>query len=197
MVMTREEVFRGDRTDPGITDTPQAGSHQRWQDHRGEAWLAYESGAFPGMWAMLGCMCVVSSYNVDNFVLEGFEVVVNKPVNAAYRAPSAPMAAFATDTLIDEIAERLGMDPIELRLLNCPDEGDVAPYGPKWPKIGLRECLEAIRDSDHYRSAPGWRARPRCGHRLLVQHRRGLERHRQPQRERHRHSGHRQPRHRG
>ncbi len=157
--MTRDEVFRATGPTPGSVIRVTLGATGDGRITAAKAWLAYESGAFPGVWAMLGCMCVVTPYNVENFLIEGFEVVVNKPVNAAYRAPSAPMAAFATDTLVDEIAQRLGMDPIDLRLLNCPGEGDEAPYGPKWPRIGLRECLEAIRDSEHYRSEPA----PGCG----------------------------------
>ena len=154
MVMSRDEVFRATGPTPGSVIRLKLGATDDGKITAAAAWLAYESGAFPGVWAMLGCMCVVSPYNAENLLIEGFEVLVNKPVNAAYRAPSAPMAAFAADTLVDEIARRLDMDPIELRLRNCPDEGDMAPYGPKWPKIGLRECLEAIRGSEHYRSEP-------------------------------------------
>ncbi len=154
MVMSRDEVFRATGPTPGSRIRLKLGATNDGRITTAKAWLGYENGAFPGVWAMLGGMCVVSAYNVDNFLLEGFDVVLNKPVNAAYRAPSAPMAAFATDTLVDEIARQLDMDPIDLRLLNCPGEGDDAPYGPKWPKIGLQECLEAIRDSEHYRSEP-------------------------------------------
>jgi CO/xanthine dehydrogenase Mo-binding subunit len=154
MVMSRDEVFRATGPTPGSRIRVKLGATNDGRITTAKAWLGYENGAFPGVWAMLGCMCVVSAYNVDNFLLEGLDVVLNKPVNAAYRAPSAPMAAFATDTLVDEIARQLEMDPIDLRLLNCPGEGDDAPYGPKWPKIGLQECLEAIRDSEHYRTEP-------------------------------------------
>ena len=154
MVMTRDEVFRATGPTPGSVIRLKLGATNDGRITAAEAWLAYESGASAGMWAMLGCMCVIAPYNVDHFLIEGYEVVLNKPVNAAYRAPSAPMAAFATDTLVDEIARLLDMDPIDLRLLNCPGEGDQAPYGPKWSTIGLRECLEAIRDSEHYRSRP-------------------------------------------
>ena len=147
-------LFRATGPTPGSRIRLKLGATNDGRITAAKAWLAYESGAFPGAWAMLGCMCIVSPYNVENFVLEGFEVVLNKPPNVAYRAPSAPMAAFAADTLVDELARRLDMDPVDLRLLNCPGEGDRAPYGPKWSRIGLRECLEAIRDSEHYRSEP-------------------------------------------
>ena len=48
------------------------------------------------------------------------------------------MATFATESVIDEIARTLGMDPIELRLKNAVVEGDQAPYGPKYGPIGLK-----------------------------------------------------------
>ena len=63
-------------------------------------------------------------YGIPNFFIEAYDVVVNKPKVAAYRAPGSPMAAFATESVIDEIARTLGMDPIELRLKNAVVEGD-------------------------------------------------------------------------
>jgi len=152
IVMTRDEVFRATGPTPGSKLKLKVGAKNDGTITGVKAWMAYENGAFPGNAAMLGCMTVVSPYTMEHMYLEGFDVVLNKPVNAAYRAPSAPMAAFAMDTLLDEVAENIGMDPIEIRLHNCPSEGDPAPYGPKWPTIGLKECLEAIRDSDHYKS---------------------------------------------
>ena len=85
--------------------------------------------------------------------LEGFDVVVNKPKVAAYRAPGAPMAAFAAEQVIDEIARELNMDPIDLRLKNAAVDGTQAPYGPKFKQIGFVETLEAAKAHPHY-SAP-------------------------------------------
>ena len=150
IVMTRDEVFRATGPTPGSKMKLKVGATNDGTIQAVKAWMAYENGAFSGMAAMLGCMTVVAPYKMENMYLEGFDVVLNKPVNQAYRAPSAPMAALAMDTIVDEVASEIGMDPIEFRLKNCPGEGDPAPYGPKFPVIGLRECLEAIRDSDHY-----------------------------------------------
>ncbi len=152
IVMSREDVFRATGPAPGSIVKLKVGARNDGTITTAKAWLAYENGAFQGVAAMLGCMCVVSAYTLDHLYVEGYDVVLNRPVNAAYRAPSAPAAAFAMDSVVDEIAERVGMDPIDLRLRNCPAQGDPTPYGPKWPTIGLRECLEAIRDSDHYQS---------------------------------------------
>ena len=58
--------------------------------------------------------------------VDGYDVVVNKPKTAAYRAPGATNAAFASETVVDELAEKLGLDPLEIRRLNGAKEGDQA-----------------------------------------------------------------------
>jgi CO/xanthine dehydrogenase Mo-binding subunit len=86
-------------------------------------------------------------------LIDGYDVVVNKPKTAAYRAPGATNAEFASETVVDEFAEKLGIDPIELRLLNAAKEGTRRADGPVFPRVGCVEVLEAMRDHPHY-SAP-------------------------------------------
>ena len=78
---------------------------------------------------------------------------MNKSKVAAYRAPGAPQAEFAAEMVVNELADKLGMDPIDLRLKNAAKEGTQTIYGPKLKAVGLVECLEAARDSEHYQSA--------------------------------------------
>jgi CO/xanthine dehydrogenase Mo-binding subunit len=94
----------------------------------------------------------IASYRFPNLELHPIGTIDNAPKSAAYRAPSAPQAAFAIESVIDEIARRLDIDPIELRLRNAVREGDPTAMGMPHPRIGLVECLEAMRASDHYRS---------------------------------------------
>ena len=84
---------------------------------------------------------------------KGYDVVVNKPKSAAYRAPGAPNATFASEQLVDQLAEKLGMEPIELRLANAAKEGTRRIDGPINPRIGSFEIMEAIKSHPHY-SAP-------------------------------------------
>jgi CO/xanthine dehydrogenase Mo-binding subunit len=100
-------------------------------------------------------MCALACYTIPNFLVESFDVVVNKPKVAAYRAPGSPMSTFATESLVDEVARRLERDPIDLRLQNAVSEGDQAPYGPKYGPIGLKEILEAVRQHPHWTSPLG------------------------------------------
>jgi len=77
-------------------------------------------------------------------------VLVNKPKVAAYRAPGAPQSMHAMECALDELARKLQMDPIDLRLKNAAEEGTQAPYGPKFPAIGLKACLLAAREHPSY-----------------------------------------------
>ncbi|NIP71676.1 MAG: molybdopterin-dependent oxidoreductase, partial [Gammaproteobacteria bacterium] len=65
-----------------------------------------------------------------------FDVLTNTPKVAAYRAPSSPQALFGVESVMDEAAQVLGMDPIDLRLKNAAKEGDKRVDGMQWPRIG-------------------------------------------------------------
>jgi CO/xanthine dehydrogenase Mo-binding subunit len=95
---------------------------------------------------------LLAPYNIENLVIDMYDVVVNKPKTAAYRAPGAPNAEHATEALIDEFCELLKMDPLEFRLKNASKEGDVQANDVRFPRIGCVETLEAARASEHYRS---------------------------------------------
>ena len=151
-VMTREEVFRATGPAPGSVLRVKLGATRDGKLTAGHAWLAYEAGAFPGSPVNAGCMTILAPYVLENFLIEGYDVVVNKPKTAAYRAPGAPMAAYAAESLMDELAEKLAIDPIELRLANAAREGVHATYGPRFRAIGLDETLEQARNHPHWKA---------------------------------------------
>jgi len=155
MVMTRAEVFRASGPAGGTRIRLKVGVTRAGRITAADATLLYEAGAFKGSAVMAGVMCMFAPYDVANVRLEGFDILVNKPKGAAYRAPGAPMAAFASETVLDELARRIGMDPIELRLRNAVREGSQAVYGPKLKAVGFVECLEAARNHPHYKAPLG------------------------------------------
>lgn len=150
--MTRDGVFEGTGPTPASFMRIKVGVDEAGKILAAEAWLAYETGAYPGGVIGPGCMCVFSCYDIENARVDGFDVCVNKPWTKAYRAPGSTHVAFAMESVVDEIAEKLEMDPIELRLLNAAKEGTKRVDGPVYPRIGLVETLEAARDHDHYQS---------------------------------------------
>lgn len=153
MVMTREEVFRATGPASGTINTVKIGCKNDGTITAMSADLLYEAGAFPGSPLGAGAMCIFAPYDVDNIRIEGFEVVLNKPRVAAYRAPGAPQSMYAGESVLDEIAQQLDMDPIDLRLKNAAKEGTSAAYGPRFKAIGFVECLQAAKNHPHYQAS--------------------------------------------
>ena len=155
IVMSRQDVFEGTGPTPGSHIRVKIGAANDGRIVAAEAWMAYEAGAYPESFVVPGAMCIFACYDIDNIRVDGFDVVVNKPSTAAYRAPGATNAAFATESVVDEIAEKLGMDPIDLRLKNAAKEGTRRADGVKFQRIGLVEVLEAMKAHPHYQAPLG------------------------------------------
>ena len=94
----------------------------------------------------LSTMLASGPYRWEASDLRGYGVLTNRVGLGAYRAPAAPPAAYAIETLVDELATELGLDPIELRLRNVLREGDVGPDGKPFAVFGAAECLERLRE---------------------------------------------------
>jgi len=152
IVMPRKEVFEGTGPTPGSYIRVKIGARRDGAITAAEAYLAYEAGAYPGAMVGPGAMTVFAAYDLPNVRIDGFDVCVNKPSTAAYRAPGATNAAFATESVIDELAEKLGLDPLDFRLKNAAREGTRRADGVKYRRIGCAEVIEAMKNSEHYRS---------------------------------------------
>ena len=126
-------------------------------------------------------MAAFAPYDLENVKVVGYDVVTNRPKVAAYRAPGAPISEFAVECVIDELAKKLGIDPVEFRLKNAAKEGTRAAYGPKFGPIGLIDTLKAVQAHEHYQAplGPNQGRGRRVG--LLVQHRRRHLVHDQPE----------------
>ncbi|MCZ2146510.1 MAG: xanthine dehydrogenase family protein molybdopterin-binding subunit, partial [Bryobacterales bacterium] len=150
IIMPRKDILEGTGPTPGSYIKVKIGASKDGRITAAQAYLAYEAGAYPGAMVGAAAMCVFAAYDIANVTIDGYDVVVNKPSTAAYRAPGATNAAFATETVIDEIAEKLGLDPIGFRLKNAAREGTRRADGPKYRRIGCVEVLEAMKSHPHY-----------------------------------------------
>lgn len=161
ITMQRSEVFEGTGPTPGGYLRVKIGAKKDGTLVAGDAWMAYECGGFPGGVIGPGAMCVFSCYDFPHARVEAYDVVNNKPHTQAYRAPGSTHAAFATEQVIDELATKLKIDPIELRLKNAAKEGTRRVDGPVYPRVGFIETLEAAKNSDHWKSKLDgrWRGR--------------------------------------
>ena len=152
LVMSRAEVLRATGPTSGSHIRVKMGANKEGKITAAQIWMAYEAGAFPGSPVGAGCMTVLAPYDLENLQIDGFDVLVNKPKTAAYRAPGATNAAMGAETVIDELAEKLSIDPLEFRRINGAREGTAQPAGPKYQRIGFLETVEAIKNSPHYQS---------------------------------------------
>ena len=155
LVMSRADVFEASGPTCGSWSRVKIGAKNDGTITAAEVELAFEAGAYPGSPVPAGAMCALAPYDIENGTVDGYDVVVNKPKTAAYRAPGAPNAAFAVEQAVDELAQKLGMDPIELRLKNAAKEGTRRVDGPVFNRVGLVETLEAMRDHPHYNAPLG------------------------------------------
>ena len=153
MSMSRTEVFEATGPTSGTYIKVKLGATRAGRITAAAATLIFEAGAFPGSPVPGGAQCMMSAYDIPNAYIEGYDVVVNRPKTSAYRAPGSPAAAFALETAIDEICEKIAMDPIDFRLLNSSKEGVRRATGPLMPKVGFVETLEAAKAHPHW-SAP-------------------------------------------
>ncbi|MDQ0463871.1 CO/xanthine dehydrogenase Mo-binding subunit [Caulobacter ginsengisoli] len=153
LVMSRDEVFRATGPTSGTAITVKIGATRDGRFTAAQVELKYQAGAFPGSPAGAAVMTALACYDLENFSIIGWDVVTNTPKVAAYRAPGAPMVAFAVEGVIDELARNLGIDPIAIRELNGVRDGMKASYGPTFRNIGFQETLQAAREHPHY-SAP-------------------------------------------
>ncbi|MBT6272594.1 MAG: xanthine dehydrogenase family protein molybdopterin-binding subunit [Chromatiales bacterium] len=155
LVMSRDEVFRASGPTSSTSIDVKIGAKKDGTITAASAVLRYQDGPFPAIWGMLGAMTAWACYDLENVHSEAYDVLVNRPKVAAYRAPSAPMAAFAVESTMDLIAADICMDPLEFRIKNAAKEGTQSSYGPKYGPIGIGPTLAAAKDHPHMQSPLG------------------------------------------
>lgn len=150
IVMTRSEVFRATGPTASASMDVKIGMKKDGTISAAQGVFRLQGGAFPGAPGDMTAMCAFAPYNLTNVKQIGYDVMSNRPKQAAYRAPGAPMGAFAVESVLDELCKKLGLDPVDVRLKNAAHEGTKASYGPRYERIGLVETLEAAKAHPHY-----------------------------------------------
>ena len=146
LVMSRSEVLRATGPTASASMDVKMGMTKDGKITAASVRFRMQGGAFVGSSPVGEALsCAFACYDIPALHHEGFEVLANRPKAAAYRAPGSPMAAFAVESLVDEMCRKLGLDPLEVRLKNAVREGSKASYGPKYKRIGLVETLEAAK----------------------------------------------------
>ena len=150
LVMSRSEVFRATGPTSSTSMDVKIGMNKEGIITAAEGTFRLQGGAFPGAPMEFTAMCAFAPYNIENVKQIGYDVLANRPKQAAYRAPGSPMAAFAVESVVNELCDKLGLDRLEVRLKNASKQGTKASFGPTWDRIGLVETLEAAQIHPHY-----------------------------------------------
>ena len=151
VALSRTEEFEGTGPASGAQIHARIGATRDGRITAAEATMVYEAGAFPGAPINLGVSTVFGPYDITNVRVEAYDVVVNKPKCSPYRSPGGPPAGFAGETLIDELCEKLSMDPLEFRLINGAKEGTRRITGLAFRRVGFIETLRAAKNHPHYK----------------------------------------------
>jgi CO/xanthine dehydrogenase Mo-binding subunit len=152
MVMTREEVMRATGPTSGSKMIVKVGATKDGKIVAAHGVFYLQAGALPGSPIRGAVGCSFAPYDIPHVLSEGFDVCSNRSKVAAYRAPGAPIGAFAVECVLDEIASALKIDPVDFRLKNAAKEGTKAAHGPTYPRIGFVETLEVAKSHPHYKA---------------------------------------------
>lgn len=153
ITMAREEVFRA--TGPTVSSSidVKIGMTRDGRITAAQATLRYQGGAFPNGTVEFGAQAAFAAYDLEAVRTFGWNVMTNRPKEISYRAPGAPMAIYAVESVVDELCQKLSLDPLATRLKNAAKKGTLSSYGPTFNDIGLIATLEAAQAHPHY-SAP-------------------------------------------
>lgn len=152
LVMSRSEVFRATGPTSSTSMDIKIGMKKDGTITAGQGTFRLQGGAWPGAPMEFTAMCAFAPYDLENVKQVGYDVLCNRPKQAAYRAPGSPMAAFAVESVVEQLCNELGLDGLEVRLKNCSKTGTKASFGPRWDQIGLEECIRQAMAHPHYKA---------------------------------------------
>jgi len=153
LVLTRSEEMLAANPAPPIRLRARLGAKRDGTLTALEGDVLVDNGCYPFDISGFFAYMLASFYRVPNFDVKGLDVLTFKPSAGAYRAPGAPSIIFALDCLMDELAQKLNLDPLEFRLQNAARSGDPMADEEVWPTIGMCDVLTALKQH------PAWQNR--------------------------------------
>lgn len=114
------------------------------------AYTKYASGVLN-----LGTYRVDGLYRLRNIRNENTLVYTNKLPTSAFRGFGNPQITFAVESMLDHLAEGIGLDALELRLRNAAETGDVNAHGFKYVSCGLKDCLKKTAEAINWKEKRG------------------------------------------
>ncbi len=153
LTLTRSEDFLTTMPAGGIHIQLKVGAANSGELTALQATVHLDSGNFSFGISGIVATLLGGYYKCPNAQIDCYEVNTHRPHAGAYRAPGAAHATFAIETVMDELASKLNIDPFTLRLKNAAEEGDLTGTGQPWPPVGIKFCLEQLQ------AHPAWQNR--------------------------------------
>jgi CO/xanthine dehydrogenase Mo-binding subunit len=163
VVMSRTEDFLATTPAPSAVFDVKMGARRDGTLTAMQGRVVFDAGAFAGAPVGIALLLMGSYYQIPHLDLRGYEVLTHKPGAGAYRAPGAVQGTFVVESQMDELARAIGMDPLEFRLKNASRPGEPMVTGQPWPSMGLRECLERLKEERARRPRPAAKNGRRVG----------------------------------
>jgi CO/xanthine dehydrogenase Mo-binding subunit len=146
MQNTREEVFLSTGGGAGMSAHLKVGVTKDGKLTAVQGAYNFQAGCYPGSPVGRACHFSFSCYDIPNAEVKGVDVVSNRPNVTAYRAPGAPQGNYVFEAILDELAEKIEMDPWELRLRNALAADKPTIYGAKIGEAAIQECIDSVRN---------------------------------------------------
>ncbi len=160
MVYSREESYLATAKRHPLEMTLKTGADRSGKLLALQALITSDTGAYGSYGIAVASRAAVHAtgpYEVENIDIKSRCVYTNNPFCGAMRGFGTPQMAIAHESQMDLLAQRLGVDPLDLRLLNAVKPGSETPTGQKLTtSVGIGDCLEALKP--HYEWAKAaWR----------------------------------------
>ena len=161
IALTRNEVFRATGPVSGTKSRIKIGCKKDGTITAAEAELIFQTGPFTGSAFTNAPQAMFTRYALKNVKTVSYEVVSNRPKVNSFRAPCVPQVVFGVEGVIEELARKIGMDPIDFRLKNAATEGYKTIYGETFGPIGFVETLQGREEVRPLQVAGAGRPGPR------------------------------------
>ena len=164
MVWTREESgVAGMKRHPMVVTTKTAADREG-RLIANQVRIVADTGAYASLGPTVLDVAVENScgpYRIPNIDIDAYSVYTNNGVAGAFRGFGSPQVNFALESNIDVLAERLGLDRLEIRKKNALRDGDIGPFGFKMlGSVGIYETLVRAENSDVWRNRERYKSQP-------------------------------------
>jgi 4-hydroxybenzoyl-CoA reductase alpha subunit len=157
ILLTREEEFYASVVRHPTRTSVKAGVRKDGTLVALKTKMVFDTGAYADagpVVARSSGMAITGPYRVPHVWSDSYCVYTNKAIAGAFRGFGVPQLMWAMDSTMDMLAEGIGMDPVELRLKNALEEGDISATGQILHSVGIKECIRKAAEAIEWGKEP-------------------------------------------